>query len=212
MLRKEGNVHVLDFFVNVPPGAAAQIKYKPLEVDAINQVADGREHRKRVTLDCSKPIFLMAGGVTVEDRSKRTETVRPQFGERCNSRSECNSALNVKSDWNDIELNGETDHEDMGDGATAFDDGSAQVRNRRDPGQLTAHEHQELITYATAGRPFRGARSPPLRSVFSSKDSHLRFLHSRHFFLAIKFMYASTGRASLSSAELSHSRKTMNAA
>ena len=63
----------------------------------------------------------------MEDGSKRTETVRPQFGERCKSRSECNSALNVKSDWNDIELNGETDDEDMGDGATGFDDGSAQV-------------------------------------------------------------------------------------
>ena len=32
--------------------------------------------------------------------------------------------------WNDIELNGETDDEDMEDGETGFDDGSAQVRNR----------------------------------------------------------------------------------
>ena len=55
----------------------------------------------------------------MEDKSKRTETVRPQFGERFKSRSERNSALNLKSDWNDIELNGETDDEDMeerGDG------------------------------------------------------------------------------------------------
>ena len=29
----------------------------------------------------------------------------------------------------DVELNGETDDEDMEDGETGFDDGSAQVRN-----------------------------------------------------------------------------------
>ena len=49
----EGNVYVLDLFVKVPSGAAAPTKYKPMEVDAINQVAYG----KRVTFDCSKPIF-----------------------------------------------------------------------------------------------------------------------------------------------------------
>ena len=58
----------------------------------------------------------------MEDTYKRTETVRPQFGS---------------------ELNGETDDEDMTDGEMGFDDGSAQVRNTRDPGQPTAHEHQE---------------------------------------------------------------------
>ena len=42
----------------------------------------------------------------VEDRSKRTETVRPQFGEPCDERRECDSASSVKSDGNDIELNG----------------------------------------------------------------------------------------------------------
>ena len=42
MLSKEGNVHVLDLFVKVPSGAAAPIKYMSMEVDAINQVADGR--------------------------------------------------------------------------------------------------------------------------------------------------------------------------
>ena len=57
MLRKEGNVYVLDVFVNLPSGAAAPIKYKPMEVDAINQVADGREQRKRVAFDCSEPTF-----------------------------------------------------------------------------------------------------------------------------------------------------------
>ena len=49
VLRKEGNVYVHDLFVKVPSGAAAPIKYKPMEVDAINQVADVREQRKRVT-------------------------------------------------------------------------------------------------------------------------------------------------------------------
>ena len=44
------------------------------------------------------------------------------------------------------ELNGETDAEDMEDGETGFDDGSAQVRNIRDPGQPTAKEHQEHMT------------------------------------------------------------------
>ena len=32
-----------------------------------------------------------------------------------------------------VELNGETDDEDMEDEETGFDDGSAQVRNIRDP-------------------------------------------------------------------------------
>ena len=57
VLRKEGHVCVLDLFVKVPSGAAAPIKCKPVEVDAINQVADGREQRKRVTFVCSKPTF-----------------------------------------------------------------------------------------------------------------------------------------------------------
>ena len=48
MLRKEGNVYVLDLFVNVPSGATTPIKYKPMEVHAINQVADGREQKKQV--------------------------------------------------------------------------------------------------------------------------------------------------------------------
>ena len=52
MLRKEGNVYVLDLFVKVPPSAVAPSKYKLLEVDAINPVADGREQRRRVTFHC----------------------------------------------------------------------------------------------------------------------------------------------------------------
>ena len=51
VLRKEGNVHVLGLSVKVPPSAAAPSKYKPVEVDAINQVADGREQRKQMTFD-----------------------------------------------------------------------------------------------------------------------------------------------------------------
>ena len=57
VLREEGNVHVLDLFVKVPSGAPAPIMYKPMEVDAINRVADGRGQRKCVTFDCSKPTF-----------------------------------------------------------------------------------------------------------------------------------------------------------
>ena len=105
------------------------------------------------------------------DRSKRTETVRLQFGERCEKQPECHSALSVKSDGNDMELNGETDDEDMEDGETAFDDGSAQVRNIRDPGQPTVKEHHE---HMTTHRPYRswckfcvmgrGVNSPHRRS------------------------------------------------
>ena len=57
MLRKEGNVHVLGLFVKVPPRAVAPSKYTPVEVDAINQVADGRGQRRRVTFDCNSPTF-----------------------------------------------------------------------------------------------------------------------------------------------------------
>ena len=57
VLRTEGRVYVLDLFVKVLSGAAAPIQYKPMEVDAISQVADGREQRKRVTFDCNNPTF-----------------------------------------------------------------------------------------------------------------------------------------------------------
>ena len=56
VLRKEGNVYVLDLFVKVPPSAVASIQYKPMEIDAI-KVADGRQQRKRVTLGCNSPTF-----------------------------------------------------------------------------------------------------------------------------------------------------------
>ena len=57
MLRKEGNVYVLDLFVTVPPNVTAPSKYKPMEVDAINQVADGRARGKRVTFHCHSSTF-----------------------------------------------------------------------------------------------------------------------------------------------------------
>ena len=54
MLRKEGNVYVLDLFVRVPPSATAPVTYTPVQVDAINQVANGRERGKRVTFSCKE--------------------------------------------------------------------------------------------------------------------------------------------------------------
>ena len=56
------------------------------------------------------------------------------------------------NDENDVELNGETDDEDMEDGEMGFDDGSVQVRNIRDQGQPTVKEHQE---HMTTHRPYR---------------------------------------------------------
>ena len=57
MLRKEGNVYVLDLFVRVPPGVTAPVTYTPMEVDAINQVTDGRERGKRVLISCNSSTF-----------------------------------------------------------------------------------------------------------------------------------------------------------
>ena len=87
MLRKEGNVYVLDLFVRVPSSLAAPIMFTPMEVDAINQVADGRaEKASHVRLQ--QPNFWTAGAVSVEDRSKRAETVRPQLDDRCEKNDE----------------------------------------------------------------------------------------------------------------------------
>ena len=90
--------------------------------------------------------------MSAEDRSKRTETVRPPLNERCERRQRCDSVLSATNDENDVELNGETDDKDMEDGEMGFDDGSAQVRNIRDPGQPTVKEHQE---HMTTHRPYR---------------------------------------------------------
>ena len=138
MLRKEGNVYVLDLFVRVPPNVTAPVTYTPMEVDA--------------NVSLQQFNFLTAGGVSVEDKSKRTETVRPPLNERCERRQKCDSVLGATNDENDVELNGETDDEDMEDGEMGFDDGSAKVRKIRDPGQPTVKEHQE---HMTAHRPYR---------------------------------------------------------
>ena len=57
MLRKEGNVYALDLFVRVPPSVTAPVTYTPMEVDAINQVADGRQRGKRVTFSRNSSLF-----------------------------------------------------------------------------------------------------------------------------------------------------------
>ena len=87
--RIEGHVYVLDLFVKVPAGATAPVTRTPMEVDADNQVADGREPGRRVTFDCNSPAFLTARGVSVEEKSKRAETVRPQHDEHCERRDSC---------------------------------------------------------------------------------------------------------------------------
>ena len=73
MLRKEGNVYVLDLFVKMPPGAVAPTKSRtrPWRLTQSIKLTDGREQRKGVTVDCDNPHFLTAQGVSVEDRSKR---------------------------------------------------------------------------------------------------------------------------------------------
>ena len=55
-------------------------------------------------------------------------------------------------DENDVELNGETDDEDVEGGEMGFDDGSVQVWKIRDPGQPTVKEHHE---HMTTHRPYR---------------------------------------------------------
>ena len=57
MLTNEGNVYVLDLFVSLPSSVTTPVTYTPMEVDANNQVADGRERGKRVTFSCNSPIF-----------------------------------------------------------------------------------------------------------------------------------------------------------
>ena len=57
MLSKEETESVLDLFVKMPTGAVAPIKNWPMEVDAINRVADGRVLRKRVMFDWNNSTF-----------------------------------------------------------------------------------------------------------------------------------------------------------
>ena len=52
----------------------------------------------------------------MEDRSTRAETVKPLDDEHCQCQFVRDSALSVKSDVNDMELNGETDDQDKDGG------------------------------------------------------------------------------------------------
>ena len=57
VLRKERNVSVLDLYVKVPAGATAHVDDEPMEVDTINQVADGRRHKEQSEmLACETPV------------------------------------------------------------------------------------------------------------------------------------------------------------
>ena len=103
----------------------------------------GSESRSTATAQ-----LLTAVGVSVKDRSQRTQPL----------------------DRNLVSAGG-TDDEDMEVEETGLDDGSAQARNIRDPGQPTVKEHQEHVT---THRPYRswcqlcvigrGVNSPHRRS------------------------------------------------
>ena len=122
-----------------------------MEVHTIIQVADGKRAQEASHFRRQQPIFL-TGGVSAEDRSQRAETVSPQHDELNECQFVWGSALSAKNDVNEIELNGVTDDEIMEDGETGVDDGSAQVRNIRDPGQPTESEHRE---HMATHRPYR---------------------------------------------------------
>ena len=55
-IRKDEQAYVLDLFVKLPSSVTAPVTYS-MEVDAINQVADGRERGRRVTFSCNSPFF-----------------------------------------------------------------------------------------------------------------------------------------------------------
>ena len=50
-------MYMLDLFVKVPSGAVAPIKYKPMEIVAIHQVADGRKQRDSLRLIATNQLF-----------------------------------------------------------------------------------------------------------------------------------------------------------
>ena len=84
---------------------------------------------------------------------------------------ECDRVLSATNDETDVELNDETDDEDMEDGEMGFDDGSVQLRNIRDIGQPTAKELQQHMTTHRQYRSWckfcvmgRGVNSPHRRS------------------------------------------------
>ena len=87
MLRKEGNVYVLDVLVKVPSGVVPPTVYKP-RGGRRNQPGYKRERtEERVRFD------LMAGQVCVEGWSRRIETVSPQHDEHCGCQFECDSVF-----------------------------------------------------------------------------------------------------------------------
>ena len=49
---KDAENVTVDLFVRVPSSVTAPVTYTLVEVDAINQVANGRERGKRVTFNC----------------------------------------------------------------------------------------------------------------------------------------------------------------
>ena len=56
VLREERNVSVLFLYVKVPAGATAPVDDEPMEVDTINQVADGRGYKEpSEMLGCDTP-------------------------------------------------------------------------------------------------------------------------------------------------------------
>ena len=101
----------------------------------------GSEQRQQVTFDCSKPIF--DGRRSERGRQIQvSRNVRQQHDERFQYQHARDSALSAKREINDIELNGEMTRTWRME-KTRFDDGSAPVRNIRDPGQPTESERDE---------------------------------------------------------------------
>ena len=93
VLRKEGNVYVLDMFVKVPRQSSTSLR-------KLMQSMLEMEERKGNALRSIAANRLMGG--------RRIERGR-QVQANCESQSECDSALSVKIDGNDLQLDGETD-------------------------------------------------------------------------------------------------------
>ena len=71
VLRNEGAVFVLDLFVKVPSGGVAPTKHKPMEGDAINKGCRWKRAKETSDVRLQQTNFSIAGGVSVEDKSKR---------------------------------------------------------------------------------------------------------------------------------------------
>ena len=105
----------------VTAGAAEDVKPRSMFPDISTEEVEYGKGASCVRMQQTN--FFMAGEVSVEDRPKRTEILRPQWVEHSGKQPESDSALSATSDGNDFELNGETDDEDVED-----DDGSAEQR------------------------------------------------------------------------------------